>query len=557
MPKLILKHKAEVLKELQLKNTKAMYSIGSDEENDICIVDKRVSARHAAIERHGTRFFIRDLNSAFGTYFYGRKLEEPAELHSGDQIQIADFTLAFENPLESSAQDNGSPPQPSYRETEFSPGGEAFANQTEALTLEKESSESQPLDNGVETSAKEKPAPADVESRKEMAPYFLLAIYGPYAGKKFQLKYGETRIGRDSKFNDIIIRENMHGEIDPSISRRHATITYHDHSFFVMDKRSKTRTYVNQLEVPEDEEIALEHGDEIEIVSDQKSTIFRFVPEGNWDFSPPKKAGTWWVRYQPKLLRGAAVVAIAVGLILGIGGWLSYSNIVQKPEPFKLEMTKWAIPGPSKRSARPATSRPAAASFRPVAAIADFTGNGYVDLAMLSGQQTPMLISGRKRRRTWRLDNLKVDPQYPLLAADLNNNHLKDLILVTTNGQVIAVDGKYGAEIFSSPYFQPPFSGAPVVGDFDADGWPDVAIAEQSGQVHIGFNRLVEMEWKTFDSGVGLMAPLTAADLDRDGDAEILCGSERGLILIIDAAQLKIAGTVDINEELNKALGTF
>lgn len=46
------------------------------------------------------------------------------------------------------------------------------------------------------------------ELKTEMAPYYLLAIYGPYRGKRYQLRYSETKIGRDVKLNDVVIRQN-------------------------------------------------------------------------------------------------------------------------------------------------------------------------------------------------------------------------------------------------------------------------------------------------------------------------------------------------------------
>ncbi|MDQ7063545.1 MAG: FHA domain-containing protein [candidate division KSB1 bacterium] len=557
MPKLILKRKAEVIKELPLKNTRAIVTIGSDEDNDLVIDDKQVSNRHAQLERHGNQYYIRDLRSAFGTFLNGEKITEQAELHNGDQLTIGGHTIVFENPLEAttmqadsvddSITDTPAEPTTSGRVTAEQPFAqtESFGN---VDTLE---SELEALEMSLAHQRQQQ-----ARSKTEMAPYYLLAIYGPYRGKRFQLKYGETRIGRDSKLNDIVIRHNKRGEIDPSISRRHATISYHDQAFHVLDRRSKTRTYVNQEEVPEDREIRLNPGDEIEIVSDQQSTIFRFVAEGNWDFSSPKRAGVWWLRYRQKMLFGAAAVAVVLGLVMAIGGFSDYRLLKQQPEPFSMKLLKWRAAS-GKYNREPVVADRDAALYRPLAAVADFTGDGYVDMAAVAEDLTLRLIDGEQKRLAWKLSEFVTHPDYALLLSELNDNGLTDIVFVSKNGRLIGVDGVTGAEIFASPYFKLPFSGPPVSADFDGDGWNDVAVAEASGAIRIGFNRLLEYQWQQIEPGFMITAPLSAVDFNGDRAAELIVVTDRGLILILDGRTLKAAGTIDINEELGKAFGSM
>ncbi|HHL71399.1 MAG TPA: FHA domain-containing protein [Bacteroidetes bacterium] len=543
MPKLIVKQKAEIIKELNLQSSRVSYTIGADPENDLVIEDKKVSGSHLRIERQGNRYVVHDLHSAFGTIVNDKPVEEAVVLHNNDEIHIGEHTIIFDNPLEHLDQaftqniEGQSEDEPFADMSGPSVAAETI-HQVSVDTLEQETS------NGEDKN----------KQPVEMAPYYLLAIYGPYAGKKFQLKYGETRIGRDSKLNDIVIRENKKGEVDPSISRRHATITYHDNTFHVSDKRSKTRTYVNQEIVREDGEIPLSPNDEIEIVSDQKSTIFRFVAEGNWDYSLPKKSGVWWVRYKSKFVAAGFGAILLAGIYLAGTGYMEYSMLSQKPVTLSVTEARW-------RSVNGKDSRGFFSADRaktPLAAAAsDFNGDGVIDLATFNFNRNITVIDGQKKRPMWTLETFTGGQSSKLVAADVNNDGLDDLIFLTQNGRIAAVDGKFGAEIWVSPFFSAPFSGTPVVADFDGDGNTDVAIAESKGILHVGYNRLFDIEWLEIDIGIETRAALSAADLDGDGDSEILSATERGLILIIDGVNRKIVGTLDINAELNKSRGSL
>ncbi len=544
MPRLIVKKKAEVLKELNLSGEQKYFTIGSEDQNDLVLEDKRVSMTHVKLTRIDNAFFVQDMKSAFGTLLNGAKLSKRQPLNNGDQIKIGEHEILFDNPLDYIGQ---SSPEITHAAAE-SAAGEGSA--TGEITVD-----ASPVTMNESSQSYEQ----SIGGAGETAPYYLLAIYGPYRGKKFRLRYGETRIGRDNKLNDIVIRENKRGEIDPSISRRHATVQYRDGQFVVSDKRSKTRTFVNQIEIPETGETVLQPGDEIEIVSDQQSTIFRFAEEQSASFAPPKKAGVWSVRYRSKLSTLVAAAAVLSGIFLLTKGWLDRSVIAQKPDPFSVQMTDWGQSADgSSESFGLQSSYGGVNIFQPSPAVSDFNGDGLVDIAMLTSSNNPMLIDGERRRSVWTMTTVQARPAAQLVAADLNKNGLADLLFVSDNGRIFAVDGKIGAEIWMSPFFNGPFTGAPIAADFNGDGNIDAAIAEEHGAVRIGYGDAVNnMEWTLVELGLPVKSALASADLDQDGKSEILSGTDRGLVLIIDGATRQIAGSVDMNTELNKARGSF
>ncbi len=546
MPKLILKRKAEIIDEFNMKSTQASCTIGSDKFNNIVIEDKLVSMTHASIERRMNGYCIQDLNSAFGTYLNEQKVEDIAPLKNGDIVQIGTHAIVFEHPLQ----------EIEWAESEAQ-APEAAKDFSVATTHQTD----KPIEQGKwqTTGRLVNDEIITTESLKKaeevaLAPYYLLAIHGPYKGKRYQLRFGETKIGRDENLNDIILEKNHRGETDQSISRRHATVYFQNNSFFVRDKRSKTRTHVNQIVVPVDDDVEILPSDEIEIVSDQRSTIFRFMPEGRFDFSAPKKAGVWWVRYRSYFLRGIALLTLITGGFLVTTGFLQRATLTQKPDPFAVALIKWVTDesGIIEANSEEMPAMPSA----PVVA-ADCNRDGFVDIITTNISNKPLLIDGASRLPKWIIDTVPAEPFSPFVSADINQDQIADLIYVSSGGRLAAIDGLFGAEIWLSPFSSAQLIGPAVVDDFNGDGLNDVGITAANGVIHLGYNSVVDMEWFEIASELPLQCPLTSADINGDGRPELLCGSERGLILLIDSSERKITGTIDVNEELNRARGTF
>lgn len=76
-------------------------TIGRDIGNDIALIDKKVSRKHAFIFSSGGMIFIKDNGSTNGTFLNGERLPEgiDRELHAGDEIAIGDSTILFTDPL--------------------------------------------------------------------------------------------------------------------------------------------------------------------------------------------------------------------------------------------------------------------------------------------------------------------------------------------------------------------------------------------------------------------------------------------------------------------------
>ena len=88
--------KGENLK-LEPKQSTNVWSIGSDPDKDIAIVDDGVSGFHATIKNEGARWKLTDQMSANGTFVNGAKISVHF-LSSGDQIRFGPTDCVFQLP---------------------------------------------------------------------------------------------------------------------------------------------------------------------------------------------------------------------------------------------------------------------------------------------------------------------------------------------------------------------------------------------------------------------------------------------------------------------------
>ena len=102
MPKVTLKFKEAVLKEIQLD--KEVITIGRNPDNDIHIDNPAVSGSHAKIINEGGRIFIEDMNSTNGTFISGKRISKSA-LNNNDVITVGKHTLVFSGPSQTAGAD--------------------------------------------------------------------------------------------------------------------------------------------------------------------------------------------------------------------------------------------------------------------------------------------------------------------------------------------------------------------------------------------------------------------------------------------------------------------
>ncbi len=69
--------------------------LGRHPDSEISLDDITVSRRHAEITRTDEGYLVRDAGSLNGTYLNGQRIDDPAVLHQGDELQVGKFRLVF------------------------------------------------------------------------------------------------------------------------------------------------------------------------------------------------------------------------------------------------------------------------------------------------------------------------------------------------------------------------------------------------------------------------------------------------------------------------------
>lgn len=349
MPKIVLKKGDEVIQifRLEAKNLR----VGSDWLADVRIDDWTVGREEALIWPKGTSFFIKGTGAFPQVIVNGAEVSGERVLADGDEIKVGPYTLVFNRlPEELEASAPASPvlapaSQPEIPALKGMEAAEEFEPPTSRVAqtsvpppkvstparVEPRTPPPQPAP-AFRDFASEKTMIASVPDRTKVSDafeipgaageYYLLAVWGPLAGRRFPIKPGETKIGRDKETNQIVVREDEQGELDTSISRRHASFYWSqflspvgaEPEFSVLDVGSKLGVMVNGKKIKPEKGIPIRAGDEIGILSEKDPSIFRLSssvrPE---DFVPPRfgkepQKNPWWTQKKIWIIGGILIL---------------------------------------------------------------------------------------------------------------------------------------------------------------------------------------------------------------------------------------------------------
>ncbi len=156
--------------------------------------------------------------------------------------------------------------------------------------------------------------PADSRQKQRIrAEYSLVGLSGQYKGRAQEIDCREFVVGRDPRNADLVIDRNEKGELEKSISREHfAIISSEDGLLYLVDKKSKLRTYINGRVIEPNQRENITPEDVISIPAPTGEVVFRLCYRGQENYEPLKKNAM----LVPALILLAVIVVLAIILLV-------------------------------------------------------------------------------------------------------------------------------------------------------------------------------------------------------------------------------------------------
>ena len=316
--------------------------------------------------------------------------------------------------------------------------------------------------------------------------HFLVGIYGKFEGKKYELKTGETYIGREYTNpkginNDIVLVNDM------TCSKGHAKISFMDNQYRLTDIGSTGGTAVNGEKIGQFDDVVIKLKDEVTI----GRNIFRIIEEGKENYSPPKRHKILLLKLRKPFYIMTSAVILSCAIFATYRGLAGMSVINYKPGSLDIRSNRSYLPqGNIIESVLP----PYDISSSPC--ISDVNNDSVNDIIYLSPSGLLFVWDGHSGKTLFKPVEIPNSGVGSPAVADMNNDGIGDIICLSNTSMVYIVDGQTGGIVFKDVLGGTISNLSPAVADLNLDGRQDIVVASEEGLLYFiyspGFDSEVE-----------------------------------------------------------------
>ncbi|NOY60810.1 MAG: hypothetical protein GXO75_18025, partial [Calditrichaeota bacterium] len=167
-------------------------------------------------------------------------------------------------------------------------------------------------------------------------------------------------------------------------------------------------------------------------------------------------------------------------------------------------------------------------------AVGDLNGDGFPEIVYGTDLQRIYCLD-HNGAYIWHIERDGYFGRSLPLIADIDGDGTMEILItrseVCANSAVIAIDGMKGKVLWESPTTMHGY-GPLAVADIDKDGVPEILVVDKSTSIYC-IDPHGKRKWSRSFSGHGMFYPPAIADLDGDGNVELIEGIRSGNKILI------------------------